>query len=339
MTKMKLQEVISSMVDNINQTCHMTNDDNNNDSNNCLKLLELDITISGGAFNANYLVGCLYFLREMQRKNKICIRRLSSCSVSSLIAFLFLTNNLELFQEKIYEMAVTSFRNNKFFIFTESTLENIISTIKCSLHGDDATTLELINKKLYITYFDVKRCRKIVKKQYKSVNEVFETIKKSCYIPFVTMNNLLYKNRYMDGCTPYIFENSNRKQLFISMLGKDKIKESIVLKNDKNGTHKIISGILDTYYFFHRGCRETSMCSYTDNWGFLKNIKYKFFHIVSFLFCYLFYFFNFYLKFPSLSSCLHSKSSNSNSIEIKIFMFILSILKTIFNIFIEHYCL
>ena len=338
---MKLQDVISSMVDNINQTCHMTNDNNNNNNNNnnnCLKLLELDITISGGAFNANYLVGCLYFLREMQRKNKIRIRRLSSCSVSSLIAFLFLTNNLELFQEKIYEMAVTSFRNNKFFIFTESTLENIISTIKCSLH-DDATTLELINKKLYIAYFDVKRCRKIVKKQYKSVNEVFETIKKSCYIPFITMDNLLYQNRYMDGYTPYIFKNSNRKQLFICMLGKDKIKESIVLKNDKNGTHKIISGILDTYYFFNRGCRETSMCSYTDNWGFFKNVKYKIFHIISFLFCYLLYFFNFYLKFPSLSSCLHLKSSNSNSIEIKIFMFILSVFKTIFNIFTEHYCL
>ena len=104
---MNLQEVISSMVDNIN----------NNNNNNCLELLEVDITMTGGAFNANYLVGCLYFLREMQHKNKIRIHRLSSCSISSLIAFLFLTNNLELFQEKLYEMAVTSFRNNKYVIY------------------------------------------------------------------------------------------------------------------------------------------------------------------------------------------------------------------------------
>ena len=34
------------------------------------------------------------------------------------------------------------------------------------------------------------------------------------------------------------------------MLGKDKIKDSIVLKNDKNGMHKIINGMLDAYYFF-----------------------------------------------------------------------------------------
>lgn len=335
---MKLQEVISSMVDNINKTCHMTNNNNNN-NNNCLELLEVDIIMTGGAFNANYLVGCLYFLREMQHKNKIRIHRLSSCSISSLIAFLFLTNKLELFQEKLYEMAVTSFRNNKYFIFTQSTLENIIETIKSSLHDDDETTLKLINKKLYITYFDVKRCRKIVKKKYKSVNEVFESIKKSCYIPFFTMSDILYKNRYMDGCTPHIFENSNRKQLFISMLGKDKIKESIVLKDDKNGAHKIISGILETYYFFHRGCRETSMCSYIDNWGFFTIVKNKLVYAVSFLFCYLLYFYNFYLKIPSLLSSLHLKSSNADAIEIKIFMSILSIFKTIINIFIEHYCL
>ena len=327
---MNLQEVISSMVDNINN--------NNNNNNNCLELLEVDITMTGGAFNANYLVGCLYFLREMQHKNKIRIHRLSSCSISSLIAFLFLTNNLELFQEKLYEMAVASFRNNKSFIFTESTLENIIETIKSSLHDNDEKTLELVNKKLYITYFDVKHCRKIVKKKYKSVNEVFESIKKSCYIPFFTMSDILYKNRYMDGCTPYIFKDSNRKQLFISMLGRDKIKETIILKDDKNGAHKIISGILETYYFFHRGCRETSMCSYTDNWGFFTTVKNKLVYAVSFLFCYILYFYNFYLKIPSLYTSF-SKSSNSNAIEIKLFMYILSVFNTIINIFREHYCL
>jgi hypothetical protein len=321
-----MHDIVSSLVDNIDKNCI-------NGSND---VLDLDIIMSGGAFNANYLVGCLYFLREMQSRNKIRINRMSSCSASSLIAFLFLTNNLELFQDKLYEMIVTSFRNNKTFIFTESTLQNMMEIIKCSLPLDNETTLKIINKKLYITYFDVKRRKKVVKKQYKTLQDVFETIKKSSYIPLVTMNELLYCNRYIDGCTPYIFkENGKRKQLFISMLGKDKIKDSVVLKNDKNGLHKIINGILDAYYFFFRGCKGTSMCSYINSWSFSTNLKYELLNSLSFILCNLLHFYSFHLKAP-LS--LYSQKY-SNSIEVKIVTSFFSILKILFNSFLENYCL
>ena len=329
---MHMHDIVSSLVDNVDKNCV----NGSNGSNGSNDILDLDITMSGGAFNANYLVGCLYFLHEMQSRNKIRIHRMSSCSASSLIAFLFLTNNLELFQDKLYEMIVTSFRNNKTFIFTESTLQNMMEIIKCSLPLDNETTLKMINKKLYITYFDVKRRKKIVKKQYKTLHDVFETIKKSSYIPLVTMNELLYCNRYVDGCTPYIFKKTGkRKQLFISMLGKDKIKDSVVLKNDKNGIHKIINGMLDAYYFFYRGCKGTSMCSYIDNWSFLTNLKYELLNIMSFVLCNLLHFYSFHLK-TSLS--LYSQKY-SNSIEVKIVTSFFFILKMLLNAFLEHYCL
>ena len=139
---MHMHDILSSLIDNVNNKII-----NENDS----RILDLDITMSGGAFNSNYLVGCLYFLREMQEKKLIRIHRMSSCSASSLIAFLFLTNNLELFQDKLYEMIVTSFRSNKTFIFTESNFQSITGIIKCSLPPDDETTLKMVNKKLYIT--------------------------------------------------------------------------------------------------------------------------------------------------------------------------------------------
>ena len=173
---MHMHDILSSLVDNVNNKIINENDN---------RILDLDITMSGGAFNSNYLVGCLYFLREMQEKRLIRIHRMSSCSASSLIAFLFLTNNLELFQDKLYEMIVTSFRSNKTFIFTESNFQSITDTIKSLLPPDDETTLKMVNKKLYITYFDVKRRRKIVKKKYKTVKDIFETIKKSSYIPHI----------------------------------------------------------------------------------------------------------------------------------------------------------
>ena len=104
--------------------------------------------------------------------------------------------------------------------------------------------LKKINYKLFITYFDIKKCKRVVKKKYRSLHDVFETIKKSAHIPFITMNNMMYENRYIDGWQPYIFtthklkksittSDSNiikKKQLFINLLGIDKIKDSIVLK-------------------------------------------------------------------------------------------------------------
>jgi hypothetical protein len=200
---------------------------------------------------------------------------------------------------------------------------------------DDETTLKIVNKKLFITYFDVNLCKKIVKKKYKTVNDIFETIKKSSYIPHITMNELLYQNQYIDGCMPHIFENGKRKQLYISMIGKDKIKDSVILKNDKNGVHKIINGMLDAYYFFFRGCVGTSMCSYVENWSYLKNIKYKLLNTLSFTFCYLLYFYKFYIKGPLSLYVQHG----SNAIEVKIVMAFLSIFKIVLQMLIEHYCL
>lgn len=50
MINMHLQDVVTNMVDNIQQ------DENG--------IIHLDVILSGGAFNAIYLVGCLYFLKR-----------------------------------------------------------------------------------------------------------------------------------------------------------------------------------------------------------------------------------------------------------------------------------
>lgn len=300
MINMHLQDVVTNMVDNIQE------DENG--------IIHLDVILSGGAFNAIYLVGCLYFLREMQNKNKIAIHRISSCSASSFVALLYLTGHVELFQENIYEIVIESFKTNKKFIFTEPVLANIFKMIETAFYEKGNVTetdiVRLVNYKLYITYFDVKRCKKIVKRKYKSVHDIFETIKKSCYIPFLTMNDMLYKNRYMDGWQPYIFKTHDhtgntenkiiKKQLFIDLLGKDKIKDSIVVKNNKNSTHKIINGILDTYYFFYnKGMCETAMCSFFNNQSMTSYIKYLSLYTFSYLLCIFLYLYAFFFKIPS----------------------------------------
>ena len=42
-----------------------------------IKEKNIDLILSGGAFNVSYLAGCLYFLREMREKGIIKIKRLN----------------------------------------------------------------------------------------------------------------------------------------------------------------------------------------------------------------------------------------------------------------------
>ena len=52
------------------------------------KLQYIDLVLDGGIFNGSYLVGSLYFLKEMERRKYLKIARISGCSIGSIVAFL-----------------------------------------------------------------------------------------------------------------------------------------------------------------------------------------------------------------------------------------------------------
>jgi hypothetical protein len=266
--------------------------------------IHLDLILSGGAFNAIYLVGCLYFFREMERRNKIIVHRISTCSASSFVALFYLTNNLELFETKVYNMIVRNFKQNKKYIFSDEDIITVFNLIETTLYDVNGLTeyeiLKKVNYKLYITYFDIKTCKRVVKKKYRSLHDIFETIKKSAHIPFVTMNCMLYQNRYMDGWQPFIFTTNERKQLFVDLLGRDKIKDCIVLKNNKKNKDKILNGIYDAYSFFYQnGKYETAMCSYVGDYNVASLIKHYSLYVFSYVLCVFLYLYVFFFQIPS----------------------------------------
>lgn len=301
-----------------------------------MEVVDIDLILSGGAFNAIYLVGCLYFFREMERKNKIIIHRISTCSASSFVALFYLTNNLELFETKIYNMIVRNFKQNKKYIFSDEDIINVFKLIETTLYDVNGLTeyeiLKKVNYKLYITYFDIKKCKRVVKKKYKSLHDIFETIKKSAHIPFITMNCMLYQNRYMDGWQPFIFTNNanEKKQLFIDLLGRDKIKDCIVLKNNKKNKDKIINGIHDAYSFFHaNGKYETAMCGYINDYSITSSIKYYLIYIFSYMLCIFLYLYVFFFQI----------SSHNNVMKFYFINKFLEFFKNACYHFIEYYCL
>ena len=94
-----------------------------------IKEKDLDLIISGGAFNVSYLIGCLYFIDEMCEKGLIRIHKISTCSASSIMGLLFVINKVDLFVDKLYELSVNSFKKNKSVIFDEESLASIINII------------------------------------------------------------------------------------------------------------------------------------------------------------------------------------------------------------------
>jgi len=247
------------------------------------KTKEIDIVIDGGAFNGSYAFGCLCFLKELERRNKIKIKRISGSSVGSIIGFLYFidTNNDSIIFENIYKVILTQFTKYKTL-----NLQKLFMSKEFQVLKDICIKNNICNKvngKLFIAYHNIKTRRKIIKSKYKSLDDILNTIIKSCYIPIITDRNLCYKNKYVDGMTPYIFsQREKRKILYIDLFGADKIFNLLDVHNEKSSIHRIIHGINDCFTFYIKGCN-TQMCSYVDEWGYFLWLKNKFKKIFEFI--------------------------------------------------------
>lgn len=239
--------------------------------------IKIDLILDGGLFNGSYLVGALYFIKEMETRGYIKVKRISGCSIGSIVGFLYFIDALDEFPS-LYELLLNDFKSQNNF--------GMVKSLKQKLsHSIPGNICEKVFKRLYIAYNNVKTGKKIVKKTYKNVDEIFDSIIKSCYIPFMIDGNLLYQNKYVDGVNPYIFECKNirktiggeRKIIFMDLLGFDKIGDILNIKNEKTNFHRILSGMLDIHNFFIKGS-QTQMCSYVNNWGlynyFFMSIRY-----------------------------------------------------------------
>jgi hypothetical protein len=224
--------------------------------------LILDLVLDGGAFNGSYHIGALLFLKEMEKRNYVKIQRISGSSVGSIVALLYFIDALETMPE-LYITAKEHFTKNYNFEF----VKKFYDLIKNKLTND---VLTLINNRIFISYNNVKIGKKKVKSVYKNTNDIFTTIVKSCYIPYLIDGNIAYKNKYIDGCTPYIFKKElNTKILYLDLFGYDKIWDVLNITNEKTNFHRILAGLLDIHTFFIKQTN-TSMCSYINDWTLLN---------------------------------------------------------------------
>lgn len=252
--------------------------------------IHMDIVFEGGAFNGYYEYGVALLLKEFERKGLIKVNRISGVSIGSIIGVLYLIDSLELYEQQMskvkdYMLRYMSLRNTKelleqsFNNINESCFNNILS-----------------NKKLYITYFNVRENKIKCINKFKNKNDIMKTIFYSCHIPFLSSNEFALKNKYIDGIYPYIFNHSrenNKEILYVSITNLSKVGKIISI-NNQNHFKKIYSGIHDVYKFMYYG-KKTKYCSYMKEWSLSeyicniikKSLIYYFIHIIFLLYTYL----------------------------------------------------
>ena len=115
--------------------------------------LKIDLILDGGLFNGSYLVGALYFLKEMEKRNYIKIYRISGCSIGSIMGFIYMIDSLDSI-EHFYNIMLNQInikKNLSVIIDLYDFLEDKIPDDICSK----------VNNKLYLTYYNIKKGRKI----------------------------------------------------------------------------------------------------------------------------------------------------------------------------------
>ena len=224
--------------------------------------LPLDIVFEGGLFNGSYLAGCLLYLKQLEEKKYIKICQISGCSIGSIVAILyFIPKNIWI---EIYQLAYIQFKEyHNINIFNR-----LFDMIKREL---PTNIISLIHKRVYITYFNVKTGKQVVKYKYKNVDDLFETIRRSCSFPYIVDNSLFYKEKYLDGLYPHIFKNKN-KILYLNIHNLDQIAGMLSVKNEPTNIQRILEGVVDIHSFFVSESN-TNICSFVDRWSFINKIK------------------------------------------------------------------
>lgn len=221
--------------------------------------LKLDVVLDGGVFNGSYLIGALYFLKEMEKRNYICVERISGCSIGSIAGLLYFIDDLDS-MTNLYNLVYTEFKKTH----TLKVIKDIKSIFINQIPADICTK---VKNKFYITYYNIKKNTKLVKYKYKNIDDLINTIVKSCFVPYLIDGTALHENKYLDGLSPYMFKPERHKKiLYLDLFGFDKIGNLLNVKNEKTNFHRVLAGLLDIHSFYIKQST-TQMCSYVNDWS------------------------------------------------------------------------
>lgn len=58
---------------------------------------EIDLVLEGGAFNGSYEIGILLYIKELEKRNKLKVNRISGTSVGAILGVAYILDKINLF--------------------------------------------------------------------------------------------------------------------------------------------------------------------------------------------------------------------------------------------------
>lgn len=286
-----------------------------------LKKEKLDIVLDGGLFNGSYLAGALLFIKELEYRKHCKVKRISGCSVGSIVAVLYHLNAIHL-SENIYNILLDTIKKTD-FLDAFSELFEVLNPLLT-----DEMCLSM-NKRVYITYYNIVTGKRIIKYKYKNKSDIFNAIKRSCFVPFIINGNMVYQKKYIDGINPYIFPiRKDRKIIYMDLLGYGKLTHVISVKNETSNFHRILAGALDIHFYYLRNS-SSLMSSCVNNWSLIEFIYYtKIRYFIERIIYYIFY----------IVFTIHS-NLHINIIKSDMYKYIHSIIKQKYIYYLHQICL
>lgn len=208
------------------------------------KKVYIDLILDGGAFSGSYLIGSLLYLKEMERRNYIEIKRISGCSIGALLSLVYKLDILDT-HENVYKLVKKGLKNKNMKSYYK-----VLDIFKKYMPKD---FYKKCYGNIFITYYDIFKSKQVVKYKYKNNDDLIDTIKKSSHIPYAISGKYLYKNRYLDGLHPFVFNYKNNvRTLFLDLCSTEYLIKMLYIKNEKNNTERIMEGILKCHSYFFK---------------------------------------------------------------------------------------
>lgn len=216
---------------------------------------EVNLVLDGGAFRGSFMLGALYYIKQLQCLKRIQINKMSGCSIGSVLCLLFKLDNLD-YASQIYTTLRNYFKQHGHLYIISNVLDDLLLSIPKHFY-------KTCNETLFISYHNIKKQKYIVKHKFKNNHDLINAIKKSCYIPFLCGPKMLFKTQFVDGLKPYFF--NDHKTLFLNLFSDYKTIFSMInIQNELNNSERIIKGALDIHTFFKTN-KPTYMCYFIDN--------------------------------------------------------------------------
>ena len=314
----------------------------------------LNLVLDGGLFNGSYLIGALYFLQKMKTLNYIIIHKISSCSIGSVCALLYFNETLDHFFS-FYEMVQLQLKT----AHNLDKIDEITQQLTAILKPDILTR---VNKRLYITYYNIKSGKKIVISKFISIDDLIKSVIRSCFIPLLINGEMLYEKKYIDGINPFFFSHSHSqhqhmrekekepikiKTLYLNLFTFNKLNDICNIKNEKTTYHRVLAGLLEIHTFFIKGYNsnsnssnghrnKTDMCCYVEDMGLTDKAIYLGRIVIEMIFIriiYLWYYLSKKCKIKLDFFGIGEKNEKKGIIH----KLVKHIFNNIFGILLEHY--